>query len=103
MRSLQSFITFLSVGLLLAACSSTRSAVAPSGSPSIAYRVAVPDLASETFDVSATVKDIVQDTMTFYFPIWAPGAYDLVYFGRYVHDFTATAADGRPLQVIRPD
>ncbi|MDB5035807.1 MAG: peptidase domain protein [Chlorobi bacterium] len=71
--------------------------------PTIDYSVSVPDPASKMFEVSAMLHGVIQDTTTFYFPIWAPGAYDIVNFGKYVSDFTAVNADGSALTVGHPD
>lgn len=69
---------------------------------SMDYRVAV-DVPAETFVVRAEIKGVVADTMTFFFPIWGPGAYDIVNFGGYVSDFTAVNSAGKALRVIRSD
>ncbi|MEP7219138.1 MAG: hypothetical protein ABI876_09490 [Bacteroidota bacterium] len=71
--------------------------------PAVDYSVSVPDPASKTFEVTATLHGVIRDTTTFYFPIWAPGAYDIVNFGKYVSDFTAVNADGSALTVGQPD
>lgn len=68
----------------------------------VEYRVR-PDLTAEQFDVSASFMPVGSDPVVFHFPIWAPGAYDLVNFGGYVRDFTARFADGRPAAVSRVD
>jgi predicted metalloprotease with PDZ domain len=91
-------------GAFLLGCSSPRTSVrGSSSSASISYHLSLPDPASETFAVSATLENIVEDTTTFYFPIWAPGAYDIVNFGAYVSDFTARGSNGQPLRVVRVD
>jgi predicted metalloprotease with PDZ domain len=70
---------------------------------SVSYRVSIPNPATENFQVSGTLRNIGRDTVTLHFPIWGPGAYDIVNFGAYVHDFTATSSTGRPLKVLRGD
>lgn len=74
-----------------------------SGSASIRYEVSIPDPSDEVFAVTARLSGIERDTIRFEFPVWAPGAYDVVNFGRYVSGFTASTPDGRTLQVVRPD
>jgi predicted metalloprotease with PDZ domain len=69
----------------------------------IDYAVTVPDTKAETFAVSATIRNIPQDTLTFQFPIWAPGAYDIINYGAYVYDFVATDKQGKQLKVVRGD
>ncbi|MEO5930611.1 MAG: hypothetical protein ABIR47_11815, partial [Candidatus Kapaibacterium sp.] len=71
--------------------------------PSIDYTVSIPSLAAETFYVTATLHNVIHDTTTFYFPIWAPGAYDVVNFGRFVRDFSAVNTDGSPITIGHPD
>jgi predicted metalloprotease with PDZ domain len=102
MRSYSGLLLFLSLPLLYGCASTTR--VSHSGPPaSISYRVSIPDTAAEEFAVAATLTNVTEDTVVFQFPIWAPGAYDIVNFGAYVHDFTARDTAGRPMQVIRGD
>ncbi|HVZ39829.1 MAG TPA: hypothetical protein VHI13_11175 [Candidatus Kapabacteria bacterium] len=72
------------------------------GGASVNYRVAI-DVRAKTFDVSADLNNLAADTLVFHFPIWGPGAYDIVNFGVYVHDITATGQGGRKLQVVRGD
>lgn len=67
------------------------------------YDVSIPDPAAETFHVRGELHGVASDTMTYFFPVWAPGAYDIVNFGAFVRDFKATTSDGRALEVIRPD
>ncbi len=62
-----------------------------------------PDLAAEAFNVRVRLHGMPGDTLLFCFPVWAPGAYDLVTFGRYVRSFQATTASGATLPVIRRD
>jgi len=88
----------------LAAAYPALAQTAPAGeSPSVSYRVSIPNPASETFQVSAVIANIPQDTVTLHFPIWGPGAYDIVNYGAYVHDFSATSSTGRQLTVLRGD
>lgn len=67
------------------------------------YTVTIPDPASEQFHVTADIRGIVPDTMTFYFPVWAPGAYDIVNFGKFVDGFSATSGNGSSLEVRQQD
>jgi len=101
MRSV--FLSCVALASAVAGCSSPKSTMRAEGAPSVNYTVSIPDPASESFQVKALLNGIQLDTMTFYFPIWGPGAYDVVNFGGYVHDFAAAAGDGAPLKVIRTD
>ena len=69
----------------------------------IHYAVSIPDPASETFVVTADIYGVTPDTMTFYFPVWAPGAYDIINFGTYVREFSATTGKGKALEAVHPD
>lgn len=69
---------------------------------SITYHV-TPVVPSETFEIGAKLNNISGDTVTFHFPIWGPGAYDIVNFGAYVSDFIAMDAKGKDLKVVRSD
>lgn len=91
--------------LLVAACAapSKMATTSMSSSASASYTVAIPDVTAERFQITATIKGITADTTTYFFPIWGPGAYDLVYFGKYVRNFTATGANGEPLNVRQVD
>ena len=63
----------------------------------ISYRVHL-DGADRAFHVRAefpVASDV--DTLRVSLPAWSPGSYEIMDYARYVHGFTATAADGRPL------
>src|SRR5687768_17053947 len=82
--SLMRYLCFLVLGLL-AACSGARTGARSSATaPAISYRVSWPDFERETFRVEGILENLAADSLTINFPIWTPGAYDLVYFGRYV-------------------
>lgn len=84
-------------------CSSGAPARRNQPAASVRFDVSVPNPASETFSVTARIDGILRDTIPFLFPIWAPGAYDVVNFGAYVSGMTAIGADGTQLQVVRRD
>lgn len=107
---------FLLAVLSFAGCTSSASSVRSdfrSTKASVEYTVSIPDPTSERFHVEAVVRGISDDTLTFLFPVWAPGAYDVVDFGKYVRNFKAMALSEDPghasetvpgdLSVIRPD
>ncbi|MCB0712668.1 MAG: M61 family metallopeptidase [Ignavibacteriae bacterium] len=69
----------------------------------IHYDVSIPDPISEIFSVTADLQGVTPDTLTFYFPVWAPGAYDVVNYGHFVSAFAAQDKQGKALQVIQVD
>lgn len=73
----------------------------PAPGASVDYTVRA-DVATETFRVTAELNGISGDTIVFHFPIWGPGAYDIVNFGAFVSELTATSG-GRKLEVLRGD
>jgi predicted metalloprotease with PDZ domain len=95
---------FAAVALLVAGCSSSVTSTRPSSlTPSVAYAVTIPSLDSESFHVEATLRGFADDTLLFDFPVWAPGAYDIVNFGRFVTKLEARDDGGRALAVLHPD
>lgn len=68
----------------------------------IDYEVSV-DVPKEEFLVTGAMHGIKGDTITYYFPLWGPGAYDQVNFGGWVGDLTAVDGQGKNLRVIRVD
>jgi len=88
------FLLSLAVFLLSAA-------VRAGAAPSVDYTVSF-DLPAETFRVKAVLQEIGGESLVFHFPIWGPGAYDIVNFGQYVNGFTARQ-EGRSVQVVRID
>ncbi len=101
MHSIPRFFIPARLLVLLAAAPFPAAACAQPASR-VEYRVR-PDLEAEQFDVSASFVPIGTEPVIFHFPIWAPGAYDLVNFGGYVRNFTARFADGRAAAVSRAD
>lgn len=105
-RTLASSLLASVIALVVTGCSASSVAVKPVRTATGAeaeYDVSIPSVAAEEFHVDATLRGIDVDTITYYFPVWAPGAYDIVNFGGYVHNFRATNADGVELTVLRSD
>lgn len=69
---------------------------------SIDYEVSI-DIAKETFLVTGRMRGVAGDTINYYFPLWGPGAYDLVNFGGWVDNLTARDSKGKALRVVRVD
>ena len=104
MHPLRSLLSSLcAVAMVAGTQAAPAQTTSPGDGPSVSYRVSIPNPASENFQVSGTLRNISRDTVTLHFPIWGPGAYDIVNFGAYVHDFTATSSTGRSLKVLRGD
>lgn len=98
------FTCLLILTVVLAGCSNvqipTRS-LPPTTEPFIEWNVGLNDSTIDEFVVYATLHNIVQDTIIFRFPNWAPGAYQRVEYGSYVTDFAATSPVGAVLTVVR--
>ncbi len=93
----------MGASLLGAGCATPRALPVSDGSRLITYNVAIPNPAAEIFEVSGTLNNMAADSITYYFPVWAPGAYDIVNFGAFVSSFAAAGEDGAPLRVARLD
>lgn len=68
---------------------------------SVSYTVSIPDPAAQSFQVKAQFTGFRPDTL--YFPVWAPGAYDIVNFGKYVSVVSGQNSAGNPLVIQRAD
>jgi len=64
----------------------------------ISYRVRAGGAGDRTFHVHAEFPVRAgQDTLLISLPVWSPGSYEIMDYARYVHTFSASAPDGRPL------
>ncbi len=64
----------------------------------ISYRVRVGGTGDRTFHVHAEFPvPAGHDTLLVSLPVWSPGSYEIMDYARYVHAFSASAPDGRPL------
>jgi predicted metalloprotease with PDZ domain len=68
----------------------------------VRYRVAVPDPATRLFRVTAEFADPGEELRAS-LPAWTPGAYEIEDYARNVRNFSATDADGRPLDWDKSD
>ena len=69
----------------------------------ISYRVSVGG-ADRTFHAHAEFPVRAgRDTLLVSLPAWSPGSYEIMDYARYVHSFSATAPDGRPLAWNKAD
>lgn len=56
--------------------------------------------ASERYaDVTMKIVGLRPDTLLFQMPVWAPGVYSEIHYGRFIHDVTAYDSAGRELPV----
>jgi predicted metalloprotease with PDZ domain len=69
--------------------------------PALRYEVAIPDPAAQRFEVSLEIPEPAGDTLQFFMPIWAPGGYQVVNYGRWVRNLRAEDPRGRALRVLR--
>src|SRR4051812_13265007 len=63
----------------------------------IAYRIAMPDLASHLYDVRIDIDNVSGDDLRLQMPVWSPGRYARFDFARTVQDLTI-AGNGAPLR-----
>jgi hypothetical protein len=67
------------------------------------YTVAIKDMASHLFHVTATFRNVRQPQLELSLPIWTPGWYTLEYYGKNVSHFVATDGVGAhlPAHLVR--
>ena len=82
-------------------CAFALSAAVQASAAPLRYEVTLADPASERFEVALEIPEPGADTLVFYMPIWAPGAYQPVYYGRWVRNLRAEDERGRALPVAR--
>jgi predicted metalloprotease with PDZ domain len=72
--------------------------VAAQGSP-LGYAIDVTDRADDQFKVTAWVSGLTADNAVYQFASTAPGTYQVMDIGRFVRDFAAFDAAGKPVSV----
>lgn len=85
---------------LLSICLLTISAGSASAQR-LVYRVDLTHTADHYADITIQPLDIRPDTMTFQMPVWSPGVYSEVHYGRFVQELTAIDTNGKELHVKR--
>jgi predicted metalloprotease with PDZ domain len=74
---------------------------APLFAQSLDYHVDISNTRSKRVQVTLTPKKLNGETVTFQMPAWAPGAYSVTNYGRYVQDLQAFDLSGKALTVKR--
>ena len=88
--------TLLSLAALLATAAPALAAPAPR---ELTYTVSMdPAAAAHQFKVRLEVPKLSKKQAVYQFAATAPGTYQVMDMGRYVHDFTALDAEGKPLE-----
>jgi predicted metalloprotease with PDZ domain len=69
------------------------------------YRVDLDHAKDGYIGVTLQPMEVRPDTMIFQMPVWTPGIYSEVHYGRFIHDFEAVDTNGRSLTVkqLTPD
>jgi len=100
------FLCLVPLAAILSVAPRATASVLPDGEtadgPRIDYDVSV-DVAREVFKVHGRFRHVSGDTVVYHFPIWGPGAYDIVTFGGWVDSIAARDRRGRKLKVVRAD
>src|SRR5665213_4390912 len=71
----------------------------------LVYRVDLSHVAEHYIDVTVQPLDMRPDTMLFQMPVWAPGVYSTVHYGRFIQDLHALDSNGHELAIdqVTPD
>src|SRR5581483_3842728 len=69
------------------------------------YRVDLSHIADHFIDVTVQPIELRPDTMIFQMPVWTPGIYSEVHYGRFVQDLQAFDSSGNELRILhtKPD
>ncbi|HET6402779.1 MAG TPA: hypothetical protein VFH95_15450 [Candidatus Kapabacteria bacterium] len=69
------------------------------------YRVDLSHVADHYIDVTVQPLEMRPDTMIFQMPVWAPGIYSTVHYGRFIQDLQAFDSSGNelPIEHVTPD
>ena len=74
------------------------SAFAQSSKSSMAYRVAMPQPASQIYQVVFTYTRFKADMLELKMPAWTPGYYQLLHYAKQVGNFNATDGEGKTIE-----
>ncbi len=69
----------------------------------ISYTVEMKKPQTHFFQVTMSIEEVSDDTVTASMPVWTPGAYEIADFPRHVRKLKAVSADRKPIQVQRKD
>ena len=82
--------------------------VAPSGARTQAalqlkYQLRIEQLSAHLIEVGIDARGVDSSTLEFVMPVWSPGRYAIYDFAKNVQEFSATDANGHPLEWSQPD
>lgn len=64
----------------------------------IAYTIAMPDMASHLYAVTLTASGLTGRPVDLQMPVWSPGRYGRMDFAKNVQEFSVSGSDGKPLR-----
>lgn len=68
----------------------------------LVYRVDCSHISDHYLDVTVQLLDVRPDTLMFQMPVWSPGIYSTVNYGRFIHDVRAMDSSGNDFTVDHP-
>jgi predicted metalloprotease with PDZ domain len=69
----------------------------------IAYAIAMPDVASHLYTITLTAAGLTGRSVDLQMPVWSPGRYGRMDFAKNVQDFAVSGSDGQPLRWTKVD
>src|SRR5437762_2301501 len=90
-------LSIVLASLLLCCSFSTHSA----HGQRLVYRVDLRHTDEHYIDITVQPLDVRPDTMIFQMPVWSPGTYSEVHYGRFIRSFEARDSSGGELPVRR--
>ncbi|PRY16531.1 putative metalloprotease with PDZ domain [Pontibacter ummariensis] len=69
----------------------------------VGYRLSFPNAVHHEAEIQATFSDVTSDTLKVLMPRTSPGRYAIHEFAKNVYNVRATDAQGKPLQIFRPN
>lgn len=91
-------------GFWLSSCRFGEGAATPDQPPTFLYTVDATEPERGEFAITLVPQGLTfREEEIFSLPAWAPGAYQLVHYGQYLHSLTAFDLSGRPLSVTPLD
>jgi len=69
----------------------------------IAYTIAMPDVASHLYTITLTAAGLTGRSVDLQMPVWSPGRYGRMDFAKNVQDLAVSGSDGQPLRWTKVD